>query len=391
MQASQVKALISQMMSVSEGISDLNFTVGRLPQVEIYGELKAVKVGGLDSPLTPAHTEALARGLIDGNENLIQALNEHGSVDSAYDLDDGRRFRVAIFKAKGNHSIVLRSLPSEIPDFDELGLPEILKEVAELRNGLMLVTGGTGSGKSTTLAAIIDRINQTRAVHIVTLEDPVEFAHSHKKATINQRELAQDFGTFADGLKAALRQAPKVILVGEMRDQETIEIALKAAETGHLVLSTLHTIDAGQTINRMVGVFDVAEQKQVRSRLAQTLRFVVCQRLLPRVEGGRVAALEIMGNSLRSRELMLNDEDADKTFYQVIAEARAYGWQTFDQHIVDLFEHNQITEEAAKAYCSDISTVSRALDAIRAERGEETSDIGELQMDRLRQLENNRR
>ncbi|MEM7264279.1 MAG: type IV pilus twitching motility protein PilT, partial [Planctomycetota bacterium] len=250
----------------------------------------------------------------------------------------------------------------------------------KLVNGLVLVTGATGSGKSTTLAALIDRINETRAVHVVTLEDPVEFVHRHQLATVNQRELGSDFFEFADGLRAALRQAPKVILVGEMRDRETLEIGLKAAETGHLVLSTLHTVDAGQTISRITGMFQERERDLIRSRLSEVLRYVVGQRLLPREDGGRVAALEIMGSSLRSRELIQNGETLEKTFYQVIADTRPHGWQTFDQHILDLYEQRIVSEEVAKTYASDRSIMNREIDRVRHSRGEDTSGLGELEM-----------
>ncbi len=380
METNELDRLLQGMLAKEPGASDFNFTVGRHPHVEVNGELRALPLGS--EPLTSAQTRALAMALIGEHPALARTLEEGGSCDCAHALPDGRRLRANVFRVKGHHSIVLRALPGEIPSLEDLALPPLMGDIAELRNGLALVVGSTGSGKSTTLAALIDRINSTRSVHIVTLEDPVEFCHSQKKAILNQRDLELDFPSFAEGLRAALRQAPKVILVGEMRDRETIEIALKAAETGHLVLSTLHTIDAGQTINRIVGVFDQQERPLIRSRLAQTLKFVVGQRLLPRRDGGRVAALELMGSSLRIRDLIQNDEQGDKTFHQAISDAHAYGWQTFDQHIVDLYSRDLITEEIAKAYCSDLSAVSKSVDQIRAERGEETSDLGSLEMEK---------
>jgi twitching motility protein PilT len=257
----------------------------------------------------------------------------------------------------------------------------VFHQMTQEKNGLILVTGATGSGKSTTLAALIDRMNQTKAMHIVTLEDPIEFVHTHKKATINQRELGSDFDTFANGLRAALRQAPKVILVGEMRDRETVEIALSAAETGHLVLSTLHTIDAGQTITRILGMFDKDEEKLVRIRLANTLRWIVSQRLLPKVDGGRVAALEIMGTNLRVKDSVLNGESEGKTFYEIIEAAEPFGMQTFDQSILKLFQVGVIDDEMALAYASRKSVVRRGIDEAKKERGMLTSDIEELALD----------
>ncbi len=363
------------------GASDFNLSVGKTPQVEISGELTDFELGACFGPLHTEQTVEMTGILMGGDKDLLQSLKTAGSCDCAYAMPDGTRFRVNIFRARGSYSIVLRVLASEVPSLDRLKLPPIIEEIPKLKNGLVLVTGSTGSGKSTTLAAIVDRINSTRNVHIVTLEDPIEFAHPHKLATMNQRELGSDFGSFADGLKAALRQAPKVILVGEMRDRETVEIGLKAAETGHLVLSSLHTIDAGQTINRITGLFEIEEQGLVRSRLAQVIRYVVGQRLLPKEGGGRVAALEIMGSSLRMRDLIEQGESSEKTYYQVISDARHGGWQTFDQHILDLYAEETISLETAKSFCSEISVVTQQLDRIRTERGEDTSGLGELQME----------
>jgi twitching motility protein PilT len=231
-------------------------------------------------------------------------------------------------------------------------------------NGFILVTGATGSGKTTTLAALCDKINKERMVHVVTLEDPIEFVHPHRKSTFNQRELGNDFDTFANGLRAALRQAPKVILVGEMRDRETMEIGMTAAETGHLVMSTLHTVDAGQTINRILGFFEQEEQPQVRNRLIDTIRYIICQRLLPKEGGDRVAAFEVMGNNLRVKDVILHGETEDKTFYDIIEDGSALGMQTFDQHILDLYEHGLISEETAITYSSRRSAIGRGLKII---------------------------
>ncbi len=379
------QALIN-LLAQNPGASDLNFTKDREPQLEVSGKLTPVQVGPLVQPLTATQIDNVVKALLQGDQDLYETLEQTGSCDCAYALSNGVRFRVNVFRARGNCSIVMRVLASEVPDLTKLNLPPILDEIPKLNNGLVLVTGATGSGKSTTLAAIIDQINQSRPVHIVTLEDPIEFTHPHKMGTINQRELGLDFPDFTDGLRAALRQAPKVILVGEMRDRATMEIGLKAAETGHLVLSTLHTIDAGQTINRITGMFNVEERQLVRSRLTQVLQYVVGQRLLPKKGGGRVAALEIMGSNLRSRELVQNGESEDKTLYQVIHDAQPYGWQTFDQHIIQLFTEGKIVEEVAKSYCSDPSIVGRELDRVKSERGENTSDIEGLEMEFVRKI-----
>jgi twitching motility protein PilT len=315
------------------------------------------------------------------DRRLAQLLISQGSCDCSYALIGKARFRVNIFQQRNSYSIVLRKLSTQILTIEDLRLPQVFHQMAQEKNGLILVTGATGSGKSTTLAALIDRMNQTKAMHIVTLEDPMEFVHSHKKATINQRELGIDFDTFANGLRAALRQAPKVILVGEMRDRETVEIALSAAETGHLVLSTLHTIDAGQTITRILGMFDKDEEKLVRIRLANTLRWIVSQRLLPKVGGGRVAALEIMGTNLRVKESVLNGESDGKTFYEIIEAAEPFGMQTFDQGIIKLFQQEVIDEDTALAYASRKSVARRGIDEAKKERGILTSDIEALALD----------
>jgi len=243
------------------------------------------------------------------------------------------------------------------------------------------VTGATGSGKSTSLAALLNELNETKSIHIVTLEDPVEFVHPQKKATFNQREMGNDFSTFASGLRAALRQTPKVILVGEMRDRETVEIGMSAAETGHVVMTTLHTINAGQTINRIVGMFEQTEEQQIRVRLAETIRWVVSQRLLPRIGGGRVAALEIMGNNLRVKDAIEHGESEGKTFYEIIEAAAPFGWKTFDMAMMELFEHGQITEETALLYCTNKGVVTRGIDKIKKTRGESTTNLAGLSLD----------
>jgi twitching motility protein PilT len=376
-----VDYVLGCMLESHDNVSDLNFTVAKPPQVEASGELTPVMVDPRLERLTPFQTEMLALHLMQGDRRLSQLLLSQGSCDCSYALIGKARFRVNVFQQRNSYSIVLRRLSTHVLTIDDLKLPPVFHQVAQERNGLVLVTGATGSGKSTTLAALIDEMNQTKAVHIVTLEDPIEFVHPHKKATINQRELGSDFDSFANGLRAALRQAPKVILVGEMRDRETVEIALSAAETGHLVLSTLHTIDAGQTINRILGMFDKGEERLVRIRLADSLRWIVSQRLLPKVSGGRVAALEIMGMNLRVKDSVLNGESDGKTFYEIIETAEPFGMQTFDQSIIKLFQEGVIDEDIALAYASRKSVARRGMDDIKKKQGMFTTDIEELALD----------
>jgi twitching motility protein PilT len=381
MQRHALDRILTCMLQAHEAASDLNFTVGHPPQVEVNGQLTPVTTDPPLPQLTPFQTERIALALVGADRRLTEALVRTGSCDLSYTLGTTARFRVNIFQQRGHYSVVLRKLPSQVPTVQGMELPPVIAKLAEPRNGLILVTGATGSGKSTTLAAVLDIINETRAVHVVTLEDPLEFIHPVKKATFNQRELGTDFDTFANGLRAALRQAPKVILVGEMRDRETLEIGLAAAETGHLVVSTLHTMDSGQTVNRMLGMFETDEERQARMRLAGTLRWIVCQRLLPKVGGGRVAAIEVMGMSLRIQDIILNGESEGKTFYEVIQDGEALGMQTFDTHILQFFRDGFITAETALSYASKKSVVARGLDQIKATKGEKTSDIEGLSLD----------
>jgi twitching motility protein PilT len=363
-------------------VSDLNFTVGKPMQVESAGELVPVEIRNSAKPLTPFQTEIMALNLVNQDRRLTETLLRTGSCDLSYSLPGKARFRVNIFSQGGNMSIVCRKLESKIPTVEERGLPKTMYQIAKEKNGIVFVTGATGSGKTTSLAAILDDINERRSVHIVTLEDPVEYQHPHKKATFNQRELGMDFDTYANGLRAALRQAPKVILVGEMRDRETVEIGLSAAETGHLVLTTLHTTDAGATINRILGMFPNEDEQQIRMRLADSLRWIVCQRLLPRIGGGRVASFEILSTSLRVKDAILNGEAEGKTFYDIMEAGNAFGMITFDQHLVSLYEQGLITQETAIAYASHRGNVGRGIDMIKSARGEATTDISKLEIDR---------
>jgi len=380
MRRHELDQILTAMMASQPEVSDLLFTVDRPLQVEAYGELKVVEFNPPIPKLTPFQTEIIALNIIGDNLPHLEQLIIHGSCDSAYALSEKARFRVNIFSQRGNYSIVCRQLNTTIPTLEMLKLPEILKEVPKEKTGLVLVTGATGSGKSTTLAAVLHEINMAKPVHIVTLEDPVEYLHTHMKATFNQRELGVDFDTFFNGLRAALRQAPKVIVVGEMRDRETVKIALSAAETGHLVLSTLHTINAGETVNRILGMFEPDEQEQIRVRLADSLRWIVSQRLVPRISGGRYALIEIMGHNLRTEETIRLGESEGKTFYEIIEASFPFGWRNFDHACVEAYTQGIITEETALLYCTKRGTVARNIDNIKKERGEITTTLGTLKM-----------
>lgn len=390
MKQPEIAYWVASMLGKRKGVSDLNITVGKSLQVEIDGQLTSVEVQPPVEELTPFQTEVFALNLIHGNQRLLKDLVATGSCDLSYMLEGKARFRVNVFTQKGCYSSVLRKLETKIPSIKGFGFPDCFYKMAQERNGLILFTGGTGTGKTTSLASILNEINETRSVHLVTLEDPIEYVHPHKKATFNQREQGDDFDSFANGLRAALRQAPKVILVGEIRDRETLEIALTAAETGHVVFSSLHTIDTGQTINRVIGMFEHDEQAQIRVRLGDTIRWIVSQRLLPKVGGGRVAALEILRNSLRVKDLILNGEDvvADKTFYNVVQEGVTLEMRTFDQHILQLFTQGLITEEAAMSYCTNRSVIKRGMDTIKSTRGESTSTISGLSMEQEEEEQN---
>ena len=380
MRRPELDYVLTTMLESQPEVSDLLFSVDRPLQVESYGELRPVVIEPPIEKLTPFQTEMVALNLIGDNRWHIQDLILKGSCDAAYTLGDSARFRINIFSQRSNFSIVLRKLNTVIPTLEALQLPDIIRNIPREKTGLVLVTGATGSGKSTSLAAVLNDINEAKAVHIVTLEDPVEFVHPHKQATFNQRELGTDFDSYANGLRAALRQAPKVILVGEMRDRETVKIALSAAETGHLVLSTLHTIDAGQTINRVLGMFETDEQEQIRARLADTLRWVVSQRLVPKVGGGRYALLEIMGSNLRTQESIRLGESEGKSFYEIIEASLPFGWRTFDHAAMEAYETGKISEETALLYCTKRSVVSRGIDNLKKARGENTTDMGSLRM-----------
>ena len=353
--------LLNAMLDSAPGISDLNLSVGRPPQVEIDGALRPVPYAGV-ARLMPYHTELIALRLLQGKRDLADKLHRTGSVDLSYSLSKRTRFRVNVFSQRGSYSIVLRVIPNIIPTVADLGLPAVLNEIANERNGIVLLTGPTGSGKSTTLAAIIKRINAEKPIHIITIEDPIEYLHPNDKATVNQREVGTDTQTFAHALRAALRQAPKVILVGEMRDVETISIALEASETGHLVLSTLHTIDAAKTIDRIVGVFPKNEERQVRTRFAQSFKWIVSQRLVPKEGGGRIAICEILRANSRTKEYVQEGEREGKSLQEAMEAGGLEGMQTFDQELERLILAGTIDREVALTFATNRTNLQLSLD-----------------------------
>ncbi len=356
--------LVTGMLQCAAEVSDLLFVAGKPPLVEVHGRLQEFPIDTPDSTMSSPLIEAMARHIMGTNERLKLDLAERGSCDCSYAIEDVARFRVNIFRQNGRHALVMRKLQSEIPTLEKLGLPPIFHQIITEKNGIVLLTGGAGSGKTTTLAAMLNELNRSQEIHILTLEDPIEFLHKHHLAAVCQRELGKDFPNFADGLRAALRQAPKVILVGEIRDRETMEIAMTASETGHVVYSTLHTINAGQTINRILGLFSREEEQQLRQRLAETLRYVVSQRLVTKVGGGRLLVTEIMGSSLRTRETILYGESENKSFQEIIEAGSTLGWHIFDQSLLRAREAELISEETALVYCNSKGKMRRALDQL---------------------------
>ncbi len=379
----ELQALLTAMLESGEGVSDCLFINGKPPLVERYGKLHELPMEEPGSGLHPTHIDAIAALLVGESERLKSDLKNSGSCDTSYSLGDLARFRVNIYRQNGHHGIVMRKLQSSVPTLESLGLPPIFQQMVREKFGIIFLTGSTGSGKTTTLAAMLNEINQTQELHVVTLEDPIEFVHPHEKAVFSQRELGKDFSDFATGLRAALRQAPKVILLGEIRDRETMEIALSASETGHLVLSTLHTINAGQSINRILGLFTNDEEKQIRERLADTLRYVVSQRLVNKIEGGRLLVTEIMGSSLRTRETLLYGEGENRSFQEIIEAGSTLGWHSFDQSLMRAFEEELITEENALLFCTHKNKMHRDIEMAKKMRGAIQEEPSGLRMANL--------
>ena len=348
------------MLAAGDKVSDLIFSPGRPPQVELTGDLQGVDIPGLEK-LVPPQINAMVQVMLHGNQQAIETLEKRGSTDISYSVPGTCRFRVNIFRQRGSFAVVMRVIPTAPPNWQDLNLPEGVRTAAELKNGLVLVTGPTGSGKSTTLAAVIDLINSTKKYHVVTIEDRIEFIHDHKLGTVHQRELHSDTPDFASALRAALRQAPKVILVGEMRDRETIEVALEAAETGHLVLSTLHTIDAAKTIDRIIGVFPKVEEAAIRTRLSQSFRRIISQRLMPKIGGGRIAAIEILVSNSRTREYIEKGEKEGRSIVDAMNDGELEGMQTFDGELEKMIRGGLVKRETAMAYASNANNLALAI------------------------------
>ena len=353
------------MITSSEGVSDLLFAVGKPPVVEEHGLLEEFPIDTPTGVLDAATIDRIAEHVMGDDERLKGDLKNHGSCDCSYALADLARLRVNVFRQNGRPAIVMRKLQTEIPTLDQLGLPPIFREMIREKNGIIFVTGATGSGKTTTLAAMLNELNATQKIHILTLEDPIEFLHPHKEALFNQRQLGKDFRDFATGLRSALRQAPKVILVGEIRDRETMEIAMTASETGHVVFTTMHTVNAGQTINRVLGMFAKDEEQQLRQRLADTVRYVVSQRLVSKIGGGRLMVSEIMGSSLRTRETLLYGESENRTFQEIIEAGDTMGWHSFDQSLMKAYKADRITDETALIFSTHKNKMRRDIEMVK--------------------------
>lgn len=360
--AGQLNALLVKLIHSSKGISDLLFIPGKLPQVEVYGELETPPLEWPAPPHDAALIEAFARIIMDGSPKLLQNLEERGSCDCSYTLEGECRFRVNIYRQKKKFAMVLRQLKPLVPSIEGLGLESVFHEVIKEKTGITFVTGGSGNGKSTTLAAMLNEINRTSKVHIITLEDPIEFLHPHLGSTFSQREMGHDFFTFSEGMRSALRQAPKVIFVGEIRDRETMEIALTASETGHMIYSTLHTISASQSINRILGMFSREEEHQVRDRLAGSLRYIIGQRLIPKKAGGRMMVTEVMGHNLRTRETIALGENENRRLAEIIEVGKHAGWHTFEQSLIKAYEQGLITEEVAMLYSTNKPHMRQMID-----------------------------
>jgi len=383
MDRATVDSLITSMLESGEGVSDLLFLAGKPPLVEIHGQLRSFAIDTPNSLLTSELIDEIAEQVTENNERLLEQFAAKGSCDCSYAIEDVARFRVNVFKQNGRKAVVMRKLQSNVPTFDTIGLPPIFREIVKEKNGIILVTGASGSGKTTTLAAMINELNQTTNIHILTLEDPIEFMHSHARAAVTHRELGKDFPNFAEGLRSALRQAPKVILVGEIRDRATMEIAMIAAETGHLVFSTLHTINAGQSINRVLGFFSRDEEVQMRDRFAETLRYIVSQRLVHSITDERLLITEVMGSNLRTRETIRYGESETKSFQEIIEAQAMLGWHTFDQSLLKAREADLITDETAMIYCTNKSAMHRELDLLAKRRGKGRKEtVSGLKLDR---------
>jgi len=378
----EIKELIYRLANLEPGISDIFILSGYPLQIVVYGKVKSVYFDDFPiEKLSPFQAETIAFNMLKDSPHLFKKLFKDGYADLSYFLDDETRFRVNIFSRQRTYNIVMRKLESKVKSIEDWGLPKVFYKIAQEKYGVVLVTGATGQGKTTTLAAILHEINKNENVHIITLEDPIEYIHQPIKATINQRELGTDFSSYAEGLRAALREAPHVILVGEIRDRETMDIVLTAAETGHLVFSTLHTIGASHTLNRILGFYLPEEEYTVRHRLAGALRWIIGEKLLPKIGGGRVPIFDILYNSLRAREIIMTGEKEGKTFYDVMIQGSAFGMRTFDQDLIELYKKGLIEEEIAIMHAIRKDKVSREIDLIKKlksiEEMESSLELGE--------------
>ena len=369
MDKATVNALLGTMIQSDKGISDLLFIEGKPPLLDVYGQLRDFPIDVPGGVLTAKVIEEIVDQVIGGSERLIKTFEVTGSCDTTYTVPEVARLRVNVYQQNGRRAMVMRKFPASIPTLQSLGLPPLFAEMAKEKNGIILITGAAGSGKTTTLAALVNELNQTQPIHILTLEDPIEFLHPPCRGALSQRELGKDFPTFADGLRVALRQAPKVILVGEIRDRETMEIAMTASETGHLVLSTLHTVNAGQSVNRIIGFFTRDEEPQIRQRLAETLRYIVSQRLVSKVDGKRLLVTEVLGNNLRTREVIRYGEGEGKTYNDIIEAASAQGWHTFDQSLLNAREAGLVSDETVLTFCSNKGKIRQSLDQLHKRLG----------------------
>jgi twitching motility protein PilT len=372
MNKDELDRLLEVMIKCADGISDLLFVSGRPPQVEVQGELQPFVPDQGEPVLTSERIERLAGAVINNNPRLLSDLKQRGSCDCGYTLKDICRFRVNIYLQNGNYAMVLRHLKPLIPSFESLHLAPVFNEIIKEKTGLIFVTGGTGMGKTTTIAAMLNEINQTRDIHILTLEDPIEFLFTPNKATFSQRELGYDFYSFHDGLRAAMRQSPKIIFIGEIRDRETMEIVLNAGETGHLVLSTLHTTSASLTINRMLGLFTTDEERAVRARLAGSMRYILTQRLVPAISGERLLVTELMGSNLRTREVIAEGENESRQLDDIIEAGTVSGWHSFEQSLIRAYEQDLITKETALLYCTNKMRMLQRIDNLYTSASQKT-------------------
>ena len=390
MNTEELDRLLDAMVNYADGISDLLFVANRPMQIESQGNLKPFVFEQTESVLTSERIEGMARLIINDNPRLLQDLKEHGSCDCAYTLGNACRFRVNIYLQNGNYAMVLRHLKPLVPTFDALNLGPTFHEIIKEKNGIIFVTGGTGSGKTTTMAAMLNEINKAREIHILTLEDPIEFVFKPIKATFSQRELGRDFYGFHKGMRAAMRQAPKIIFIGEIRDRETMEIVLNAGETGHLVFSTLHTTSASMTVNRILGMFSPEEETQVRERLAGSMRYIISQRLVPAVSGGRLLVTEMMGTNLRTREAILLGENEGRRLEDIIEAGSVNGWHSFEQSLYKAYEQDLITDETALLYCNNKMRMVQRIDTLSLQKPRKstggTSLFADLKMQELRKF-----